>query len=171
MTMGDKFRRKGSAAGSGDTSSLSEFSRVTGVRIELLRRFINRQAGNIRAETWGKIYPHLRPYLVDPQEPVKNPRIGSTYRRHPELVAMVSDQKVLIDVIDVLTPPKRAEALAILTEGRKVPPSTYKCLSDEENKLMGAFLALPEDQRDKKLRQLIAIGIEEIKKSRRELIG
>ena len=169
--MGDKFRKKGSAAGNGDGSSLSEFSRVTGVRIELLRRFINRQTGNIRAETWGKIYPHLRPYLVDPQEPVKNPRIGSTYRRHPELVAMVSDQKVLIDVIDVLTPPKRAEALAILTDGQKVQPSTYKCLSDEENKLMGAYLALPEDQRDRKLRQLIAIGIEEIKKSRRELIG
>ena len=84
--------------------SISEFSRVTGVRIELLRRFINRQVGNIRAETWDKIYPHIRPYLVDPQEEVKNPRIGSTYRRHPELVAMVSDQKVLIDVIDVLIP-------------------------------------------------------------------
>ena len=167
--MSEHTRKKGSAAGDG--SSLSEFSRVTGVRIELLRRFINRQAGNIRAETWGKIYPHLRPYLVDPQEPVKNPRIGSTYRRHPELVAMVSDQKVLIDVIDVLPPAKRAEALAILSDGKRVKPSVYKCLSPEENKLMGAFLALPEDQRDKRLRQLIALGVEEVKKSRRELVG
>ena len=154
-----------------ENSSLSEFSRVTGVRIELLRRFINRQTGNIRAETWDKIYPHIRPYLVDPQEPVKNPRIGSTYRRHPELVAMVSDQKVLIDVIDVLPPAKRAEALAILSDGKRVKPSVYKCLSPEENKLMGAFLALPEDQRDKRLRQLIALGVEEVKKSRRELVG
>ena len=154
-----------------EVSSLSEFSRVTGVRIELLRRFINRQAGNIRAETWGKIYPHLRPYLVDPQEPVKNPRIGSTYRRHPELVAMVSDQKVLIDVIDVLPPAKRAEALAILSGGNAVKPSAYECLSPEENKLMGAYLALPEDLRDKRLRQLIAMGVEEVRKSRRELVG
>ena len=154
-----------------ENSSLGEFSRVTGVRIELLRRFINRQTGNIRAETWDKIYPHIRPYLVDPQEPVKNPRIGSTYRRHPELVAMVSDQKVLIDVIDVLPPAKRAEALAILSDGKRVKPSAYKCLSPEENKLMGAFLALPEDQRDKRLRQLIALGVEEVKKSRRELVG
>ena len=151
--------------------SISEFSRVTGVRIELLRRFINRQVGNIRAETWDKIYPHIRPYLVDQQEPVKNPRIGSTYRRHPELVAMVSDQKVLIDVIDVLPPEKRAEALAILAEGNSFKPSKYKCLSAEANKIMGAYLALPEDQRDQRLRRLIAIGVEEVRKSRRELVG
>ena len=151
--------------------SISEFSRVTGVRIELLRRFINRQVGNIRAETWDKIYPHIRPYLVDPQEQVKNPRIGSTYRRHPELVAMVSDQKVLIDVIDVLLPAKRDEALAILSGGKRVKPSAYKCLSDDENLLMGAYIALPDDLRDQRLRQLIALGIEEIKKSRRELVG
>ena len=39
--------------------SISEFSRVTGVRIELLRRFINRQVGNIRAETWEYSFGHL----------------------------------------------------------------------------------------------------------------
>ena len=151
--------------------SISEFSRVTGVRIELLRRFINRQVGNIRAETWDKIYPHIRPYLVDPDEKVKNPRIGSTYRRHPELVAMVSDQKVLIDVVDVLLPTKRDEALAILSDGKRVKPSNYKCLSDDENLLMGAYLALPDEERDRRLRKLIALGVEEVRKSRRELVG
>ena len=177
MTMNEKKRRKVSPSEANamercaENLSISEFSRVTGVRIELLRRFINRQVGNIRAETWDKIYPHIRPFLVDPQEPVKNPRIGSTYRRHPELVAMVSDQKVLIDVIDVLPPEKRTEALAILSDGKPVQPSGYKCLSAEENKLMGAYLALPEDQRDQRLRQLIAMGVEEVKKSRRELVG
>lgn len=176
--MNEKDRRKVSASEANamercaENLSISEFSRVTGVRIELLRRFINRQVGNIRAETWDKIFPHIRPYLVDPEEPVKNPRIGSTYRRHPELVGMFSDQKVLIDVIDVLPPEKRAEALAILSEGNTpVKPSRYKCLSSEENKLMGAFLALPEDQRDQRLRRLIAIGVEEVKRSRRELLG
>ena len=177
MTMNEKNRRKVSANEANamekcaENLSISEFSRVTGVRIELLRRFINRQVGNIRAETWDKIYPHIRPFLVDPQEPVKNPRIGSTYRRHPELVAMFSDQKVLIDVIDVLPPEKRAEALGILAEGCQFQPSKYKCLSAEENKIMGAFLALPEDLRDQRLRRLIAIGVEEVKKSRRELVG
>jgi len=177
MTMNETNRRKVSTTEANamekcaENLSISEFSRVTGVRIELLRRFINRQVGNIRAETWDKIYPHIRPYLVDPQEPVKNPRIGSTYRRHPELVAMVSDQKVLIDVIDVLPPEKRTEALAILAEGNSYKPSKYKCLSSEENKIMGAFMALPEDLRDQRLRRLIAIGVEEVKKSRRELVG
>lgn len=152
--------------------SISEFSRVTGVRIELLRRFINRQVGIIRAETWGKLYPHIKPFLVDPQEPPKNPRIGSPYRRHPELVAMVSDQKVLLDVIDVLSPAKRQEALAILGSGvPKAAPTTFKSLSSEENKLMGAYLALPEDQRDLRLRKLLTLGVEEIRKSRRELLG
>ena len=82
MTMSENSRKRTSADAlerSIENSSLSEFSRVTGVRIELLRRFINRQTGNIRAETWDKIYPHIRPYLVDPQEPVKNPRIGSSW--------------------------------------------------------------------------------------------
>lgn len=177
MTMNEKNRRKVSTTEANamekcaENLSISEFSRVTGVRIELLRRFINRQVGNIRAETWDKIYPHIRPFLVDPQEPVKNPRIGSTYRRHPELVAMFSDQKVLIDVIDVLPSEKRAEALRILADGHQFQPSKYKCLSSEENKIMGAFLALPEELRDQRLRQLIAMGVEEVKKSRRELVG
>jgi len=152
--------------------SISEFSRVTGVRIELLRRFINRQVGNIRAETWDKLYPHIKPFLVDPQEPPKNPRIGSAYRRHPELVAMVSDQKVLLDVLGVLSTPKRQEAMAILAAGMpKAAPSTYKSLTSEENKFMGAYLALPEEQRDQRLRRLVALGVAEVRKSRRELIG
>ena len=58
MTMNEKNRRKVSTTEANamekcaENLSISEFSRVTGVRIELLRRFINRQVGNIRAETW-----------------------------------------------------------------------------------------------------------------------
>jgi len=151
--------------------SIGELSRITGVRIELLRRFINRQVGNIRAETWDRLYPHILPYLIDQQDSEKTSRIGPPYRRHPELVAMVSDQKVLIDVIGVLPPDKREKALAILTGGAKVPPSEYTCLSAEENRIMGAYLALPEDLKDQRLRQLIAMGVEEIRKKRRELAG
>ena len=154
-----------------ETFSIAELSRITGVRIELLRRFINRQVGNIRAETWDRIYPHIRPYLVDQQESIDTMRIGPAYRRHPELVSMVSDQKVLIDVMDVLPPEKLNKALEIFADGADVTPSAYQCLSPEENKIMGAYLALPEEQRDQRLRQLIAMGVEEIKKNRRELVG
>ena len=84
--------------------SITELSRRTGVRIELLRRFINRQAQTIRAETWDKIYPVLRPYLDGPESVAAEPppRIGPAYRRHQDLVAMVSNQKVLLDEFTAL---------------------------------------------------------------------
>lgn len=152
--------------------SISEFSRVTGVRIELLRRFINRQVGNIRAETWDKIYPQIKPYLVDPQEPPRPTRIGPAYRRHNELVAMVSDQKVLLDAFNVLVTAKRQEVIALfLAENPDAAPSSYKSLSSEENKLMGAYLALPPDERDARLRKLVQIATEDARKQRRELAG
>ena len=85
--------------------SLNELSRVTGVRIELLRRFINRKTRRARSETWDKIYPALKPFLVGPEpEQEPPPRIGPAYRRHHELVEMFSDQKVLLDEFDVLPP-------------------------------------------------------------------
>ena len=152
--------------------SISEFSRVTGVRIELLRRFINRQVGNIRAETWDKIYPQIKPFLVDPQEPPRPIRIGPAYRRHNELVAMVSDQKVLLDAFDVLGPARQKEALAMFTEANPdAKPSAYKSLSADENKIMGAYLALQEEERDLRLRKLVRLAADEARRLRRELAG
>lgn len=152
--------------------SISEFSRVTGVRIELLRRFINHQVKNIRAETWDKIYPHLKSFLVDPQEQKRPTRIGPTYRRHAELVGMVSDQKVLLDIFNVLSPEKRQEAIALMRAGNPAAgDSQFHSLSGDENKLMGAYLALPPEEQDRRLRQLIATGKEEIRRTRRELAG
>ena len=152
--------------------SISEFSRLTGVRIELLRRFINHQVNNIRAETWDKIYPHIKPFLIDPQVQKPAPRIGPTYRRHAELVPMVSDQKVLLDVFNVLSAEKRLEALSLMREGNQnAAPSKFRSLTADENKLMGAFLALPPEEQDRRLRRLLEVGKEEIRRTRRELVG
>lgn len=152
--------------------SISEFSRVTGVRIELLRRFINRQVSNIRAETWDKIYPQVKPFLVDPKEPKKNPRIGPGYRRHAELVAMVSDQKVLLDTFAVIPNRKHQEIIAIFTENNpEAAPSAFKSLSADENKLMGAYLALSDEEKNIRLRRLVNIATDEVRKTRREIIG
>ena len=151
--------------------SISEFSRVTGVCIELLRRFINRQVGNIRAETWDKIYPQIKPFLVDPAETPKPSRIGPAYRRHAELVAMVSDQKVLLDAFDVLGSASQKEVLDLFTANNPgAAPSAFKSLSADENRLMGAYLALPEEERDARLRKLVTIATEEVRKLRRELV-
>lgn len=152
--------------------SLSEFSRVTGVRIELLRRFINRTARDARAETWDKIYPTLKPLLLGP-EPVGEPpqRIGSPYRRHMELVEMLSDQKVLLDVFDILTEQQKKDAVAaLLAAGNgKVEPTEYSSLTPGENTLMGAFLALPEELREQELLKLVAIGTRQVQKRREEM--
>ena len=81
-----------------DNLSFEDISRLNAIRLELLRRYIDRRAKNIRSETWDKVYPLLKPYLEGP-EPIKEPppRLGSAYRRHPELVEMLSEQKVLLD--------------------------------------------------------------------------
>ena len=152
--------------------SLSEFSRVTGVRIELLRRFINKTARDARAETWDKIYPSLKPLLVGP-EPKNDPpqRIGSPYRRHMELVEMLSDQKVLLDVYDILSDDMRKEALAdMLAAGDgKAEPTAYTSLSEAENRIMGAFLALSPEEKNKQLLLLVAKGTEKLRARRREM--
>ena len=155
-----------------DAFSLSGFSRTTGVRIELLRRFINRTARDARAETWDKIYPSLKPLLIGP-EPKNNPpqRLGSPYRRHSELVEMLSDQKVLLDVFDILSDVQRKEVIKTLeTACKEAPaPTAYKSLSEEENMLMGAFLALePEEQRTQLL-ALVRMGTEKLQKRRKEM--
>ncbi|MBR1952612.1 MAG: hypothetical protein IKA32_08545 [Lentisphaeria bacterium] len=152
--------------------SLTEFSRSTGVRIELLRRFINRTARDARAETWDKIYPSLKPLLMGP-EPRNNPplRLGSPYRRHAELVEMLSDQKVLLDVFDILNDEQRKDAIKTLEsacQGKSVP-TTYKSLSVDENKLMGAFLALSPEEQQNQLLALVHSGTEKLRKRRKEM--
>ena len=152
--------------------SLTAFSRTTGVRMELLRRFINRTARDARAETWDKIYPSLKPLLVGP-EPRNNPpqRLGSPYRRHAELVEMLSDQKVLLDVFDILNDEQRKEAIRKLESvcPEKAAPTAYKSLSEDENKLMGAFLALSPEEQQTQLLALVHLGTEKLRKRRKEM--
>jgi len=155
-----------------DALSLTEFSRITGVRIELLRRFVNKQARIARAETWDKLYPTLKPFLEGPETtPPPPPRIGPAYRRHNELVGMISDQKVLLDEFAVLSSADQKKIIADFIEaaGGKTEPSSYVSLSSAENKLMGAFLALPQDVRDKKLQELTELAIRTVQHKRREL--
>ena len=152
--------------------SLSEFSRVTGVRIELLRRFINRRARKARVETWDKIYPTLKPLLLGP-EPRNSPppRIGSPYRRHLELVDMLSDQKVLLDVFDILSDAQKKSAVAAFRAAgaAEAGPSSFRSLSDEENLIMGLFLALPPEERKNQLLALVKTGTETLRRRRREM--
>ena len=100
--------------------SLDEISRMTGVRLELLRRFINRTANDAKAETWDKVYPIIKPYLTGQEEVPPPKRIGPGYRRHAELVEMVSDQKVLLDAFAILPAEKNHTAGWNAPDGRKI---------------------------------------------------
>ena len=156
------------------SSSLSfdDIARLNGIRLELLRRYINRQAKNIRTETWDKIYPLLKPYLEGP-EPIKSapPCIGDTYRRHPELVEMKSEQKVLLDEFAVFSDAEKKQIIkdfaAALSEPAKA--TEYSSLNNDENKLMGIFLALPQEKQDELLAGLTEKATAEVRRQRKEL--
>ena len=150
---------------------LNEFSRVTGVRIELMRRFINRKARDARAETWDKLYLAMKPYLFGP-EPAPEPptRIGPPYRRHHDLIEMESDQKVLIDEFAVLPEPmQRNFTESALRQVPDAPPTEYSALSPAENRVMGAFLALDAEGKKRMLADLTQIAIAEVRRRRAEL--
>ena len=141
--------------------TLSEFSRETGIRIELLRRFISRQTRQMRNEAWEKIYPSIKELLGE-SDPQLSRRVGPPYRRHQELVEMISDQKVLLDVFNCLSSSMQQELLRNWGEKVQAQPSAYTSLNAEENKLMGLFLAMDTEQRDEELLQLVKKGREYI---------
>ncbi len=154
--------------------SLNELSRVTGVRIELLRRYISKNTRKARAETWDKIYPSLKPFLVGPEPATEPPlRVGATYRRHHELVDMFSDQKVLLDEFEVLSDKQQKEVInwmAKLLDSTKNPvPSSYESLTPAENQVMGVFLALDPEKREQAILSLTKLAIVEVRKRRNEL--
>lgn len=82
--------------------SISELSRRTGVRIELLSRFLDRQTKSISQDTWSQIYPLVKPYLNAPGGGNYPKIIGPTARMHHDLVSLSSDEKILLDAFGAL---------------------------------------------------------------------
>ena len=150
--------------------SLDEISRMTGVRLELLRRFINRTANDAKAETWDKVYPVIKPYLTGQEDVPPPKRIGPGYRRHAELVEMVSDQKVLLDAFAVLSQSQQKRAISLMAKAAEGDwkASAYESLSQDENELMGAYLAVPQELREEKVLEITRIARDEIKRIRRQ---
>ena len=152
--------------------TLDELSRVSGVKLELLRRYLDRKVRLVRSETWDKIYPVLKPYIEGPEPmPEPPPRIGSTYRRHPELVEMLSEQKVLLDEFAVFPESERKKIIRSFADalGGEAPPTEYKSLSAAENRLMGLFLAMDQETRDLQLSCLTERAIKEVRARRENL--
>ena len=155
-----------------NTFTLNELSHESGVRIELLRRYVDRQVRHIRKETWDKIYPALKPYLEAPvpvQEPP--PRIGSAYRRHPDLVEMLSEQKVLLDEFAIFSDSDKKKIIKEFADafGAKAEPSEYESLTNLENQVMGLFLAMDKTMRDEQLSKLTVRATAEVRRRRNNL--
>ena len=91
-------------------AALKDFSRETGIRIELLRRFINRQTRQMINDPLGTLFPTIKDLLTECDKNAPR-RIGPPYRRHAELVEMLSDQKVLLDAFAVLSAEKKKKAV------------------------------------------------------------
>lgn len=155
-----------------DNLSFEDISRLNGIRIELLRRYIDRQAKNIRNETWDKVYPLLKPYLEGP-EPIKEPppRLGAPYRKHPELVEMISEQKVLLDEFAIFGDREKRQIIREFADRLPAPaaPTEYTSLSALENELMGNFMAMEKSVQDEALAVLTARATEEARRQRTEL--
>ena len=97
--------------------SIAELSRRTGVRIELLSRYLDRQAKSIEQDTWGQLYPLVKPFLNNPNNCSEKPKvIGSGARMHHDLVSLSSDEKILLDAFGALSPENQQKFLAEILE-------------------------------------------------------
>ena len=137
--------------------TLSEFSRETGIRIELLRRFINKQTRQMKNEAWEKISPAIRELLGE-NDLTRPRRIGPAYRRHPELVEMFSDQKVLLDVFNIFPAAVQQQILESWEDKTGAESASYESLTADENRLMGCFLAMEPEAQQNELLELIKKG-------------
>ena len=96
--------------------SIAEMSRRTGVRIELLSRYLDRQARSINQDIWGQLYPLLKPYL-NAQASGSQPKIiGQPARMHHDLVSLTCDEKILLDAFGALSPEAQQKFLADILE-------------------------------------------------------
>lgn len=97
--------------------SIAELSRRTGVRIELLSRYLDRQTKSIEQDTWGQLYPLIKPYLNVQGSNSEMPKIiGSHARMHHDLVSLTCDEKILLDAFGALSPEAQQKFLADILE-------------------------------------------------------
>ena len=97
--------------------SIAELSRRTGVRIELLSRYLDRQTKSIEQDTWGQLYPLIKPYLNVQGSNSEMPKIiGSHARMHHDLVSLTCDEKILLDAFAALNADDQQKFLAEVLE-------------------------------------------------------
>lgn len=97
--------------------SIAELSRRTGVRIELLSRYLDRQTKSIEQDTWGQLYPLIKPYLNTQSSNTEVPKvIGTSARMHHDMVSLTCDEKILLDAFAALNNEQQQKFLAQVLE-------------------------------------------------------
>ena len=107
--------------------SIAELSRRTGVRIELLSRYLDRQTKSINQDTWGQLYPLIKPYLNVQSANSEVPKIiGSHARMHHDLVSLTCDEKILLDAFGALPADQQQKFLSELLERAEAELATKR---------------------------------------------
>ena len=153
--------------------SLKELSKRTGVGKKTLQRLVERQGKYTPGETFRKIYPELRRYIllkeadVDEVRPV---RIGAAPRMGHYLDELTSDEKVLIDTYSSLPRDDRklfTENFADAVRKEDIVNVEIKEFSNEENNILALFRAIKAEYREEFLMSVVECATEEMRRRRK----
>jgi len=98
---------------------VDEAAKSANVKSETLLQFLNHSTDIVRKETWDKIYPMLiKPYMPpsDKIDPSALPTPPSHARIHRDLACLSSDEKILLDAFNDLTPELQQQKLMEMIE-------------------------------------------------------
>lgn len=153
--------------------SLGELSSRTGVGKKTIRRMVERKGKYAPGETFRKIYPELRRYIllkeaeVDEVRPV---RIGSAPRMGHYLDELSSDEKVLIDTYSSLPRDDRkafTENFADAVRKEDVIELEIKEFSNEENNILALFRAIKAEYKEEFLMSVVESATDEMRRRRK----
>ena len=141
--------------------SLAELSLRTGVKVDTLKRYLNRKNNGDKKEVFQKIYPEIRRYILlkdaDATE-LKPVRIGDAPKMGHYLDELISDEKVLLDTFGAGEESRQDYYLKRLggcVTVDKLEQLEIKELNKNENLLLAIFRAMSTEEREKYLFELI----------------
>ncbi len=113
----------------------------------------------------------LRQLAIAPGSVESEPlRVGPGYRRHPDLVEMLSDEKVLLDAFAVLDEPLRKKVVMDMSAAAgDGSPTEYKSLSRDENLIVGAMRRMDKAEGQAMLAKVLEAALESVRRQRNNM--
>ena len=137
--------------------SVSEFAKFANVSTDMVTKYLKSESDSIKADTWQRIQPLLR---------IKAKKKES----HHRVLELNADQKILLDTFDVLDDGDRKDVFAKLQKIVTGDVRAYelKSLTEDENRLLGLFDAVPADQQEAFLLNVVELATLEVRKQRND---